>query len=151
DLRCDDRLRIGRNGRIRPAERDRGDRGTDIDARDHRAHAAHGACLASVDALDGAVREGAADERRVPLAGAGEIVQIAAAPAQETQILHALDRRPDVSVGALQFAYARWEIVFGHSVGCQLAHRPMKALNWLGPSPADAPAWAQLETRSPNV
>jgi hypothetical protein len=27
----------------------------------------------------------------------------------------------------------------------------MKALNWLGPSPADAPAWAQLETRSPNV
>jgi hypothetical protein len=27
----------------------------------------------------------------------------------------------------------------------------MKAFNWPGLNPADAPAWAQLETRSPNV
>jgi hypothetical protein len=27
----------------------------------------------------------------------------------------------------------------------------MKAVNWLGPSPADAPAWAQFDTRSPSV
>jgi len=78
--------------------------------------AAHRERLAGVDALDSAVREGAADKRRVPLAGAGEIVEIATAPAQEAQILHAFDRRSNVSVGALQFGHAGRGIMFGHSV-----------------------------------
>jgi hypothetical protein len=33
----------------------------------------------------------------------------------------------------------------------QFTQRPMKAFSWFGPSPAAAPACAQLDTRSPNV
>src|SRR5215472_6069016 len=79
------------------------------------------------------------------------MVEIATASAQEAQILHAFDRRLDISVGALQLAHVGRGVMCGHSVGCQFAHRPMNALNWSGPSPADAPACAQFETRSPNV
>src|SRR5215813_103341 len=70
------------------------------------------------------------------------MAEIGTASAQEPQILHAFDRRLDISVRRYS------SLMLG---GCQFAHRPMNALNWLGPSPADAPACAQFETRSPNV
>ena len=79
------------------------------------------------------------------------MAEMGTASAQEAQILHAFNRRLDISVGALQLAHVGRRVMFGHSVGCQFAYRPMNALNWLGPSPADAPACAQFETRWPNV
>ncbi len=62
------------------------------------AHAGPGERRARVDRADAAVRDRAAQDRRVQQIGAREIVDELPAPAQETRILEPLDRAADEGV-----------------------------------------------------
>ena len=62
------------------------------------------------------MRNGAAKERRMPLPWPRQIIEIAATPAQQAQVLGPLDRRPDIGVGALRIAAREDRIVDGHLI-----------------------------------
>ncbi len=70
----------------------------DIPGGDHGMHAGECERTGNVDRADAAVGDGAAQDRRVQHVLAGEVVDILPAPAQEAQILAALDRAADEGV-----------------------------------------------------
>lgn len=116
DFARDDRLRVRCGGRIWPTERDRRNFRPDIGRGDDRAHASHGPRRAIINAAQPAVRNRAANERGMPLPRPRKIVEIAASPAQQAQILGPLDRRPDIGVGALTIAAREDRIVEDHLI-----------------------------------
>ena len=92
------RLRIRRDRRVRPPERDGRDRPADIVRGEHRVDARDRQRRARVDRDDAPMGDGTAHDRRVPLPGAREIVDELPAPAQEAQILDPFDRAADESI-----------------------------------------------------
>ncbi len=96
----DHRLRIGRNGRDRPAKRNGRDRAADIGGGQDRPYSRHGERGRGIDRAEAAMGDRAAHHHGVPLPGAGEIIEILPAAAQEAKVFDPLDRTADECIGA---------------------------------------------------
>ena len=97
-VRSDDRLSKRRDRRILAAERDRRNWLGNIGRRDDGMDAGHGLRRRRIDFDDAPEGDLTADDRRVPLAVTFEVADILALAAKKAQILHALDRPPDIGV-----------------------------------------------------
>ncbi len=92
------RLRKRCDRRIRPSKRDGRDRPPDILRGHDGVHARHCQGRSRIDRTERPVRHRTAHDRGMPLPRSRQVVDVLAAPAQEPQILHPLDRAADEGI-----------------------------------------------------
>src|SRR5262249_6755862 len=114
--------------RIGAAERDGRDRPADIARRHHRPHTRHDHSLVRIDRADAPMGDRAAHDRRVPLAGPVEVIDVLPAAAQEAEVLDTLDRAADEGVDSSHRGTGYWACTAIFASRMTLAQRASSCL-----------------------